>query len=47
MGTRGTVVCSWLNISKTLNNIKNGISLKFFSVSELKFGMEGGNVWKF
>ena len=44
---RGTVACSWLNISKTLNNIKNGISLKFFSVSELKFCMEGGNVWKF
>ena len=44
---RATDVFRWLNIGGELNNIKNGISLRFFSVSELKFCMEGGNVWNF
>ena len=44
---RATDVFRWLNIGGELNNIKNGISLRFFSVSELKFSMEGGNVWNF
>ena len=44
---RATDGFSWLNIGEALNNTKNGISLRFFSVSELKFSMEGGNVWNF